>query len=338
MNAAVRKLVKRTALQTIRGSGVYALSRNSKKRNRQLLILCYHGISLQDEHLWAGHLFITPDRFRHRLKLLRDLKANVLPLGEALQRLETSSLPPRAVTITFDDGFYDFLVHATPILNEFHFPATLYLTTYYSGKRMPIVNLVLDYLLWKSGRDQVTLPEQGIPNPVSIRTWQEKMALSQRLVAWCQAQGLSTDEKDNFARDLAGQWSIDYDALLRSRMLQIMTPDEAVQVHKAGIDIQLHTHRHRTPLDRDLFTREIIDNRDRIAEVTGRRPTHFCYPSGKYDAAFFPWLRDCGVQSATTCVRGFASREVNPLLVPRVLDDSNMEPVEFEGVVSGLFA
>ena len=338
MTASLRRAVKKTALRALRGSGIYDLSRNSKKRSRQLLVLCYHGISLQDEHDWAPHLFVTADRFRHRLLMLRDLRANVLPLGEALQRMQSSTLPPRAVVITFDDGFYDFLQHATPILNEFYFPATLYLTTYYSGRRMPIVNLALNYTLWKSGQERVAFPEQGIYDPVPIRDWFDRVVAVQRLIAWCEEKRFTTDDKDHLARQLAGRLSINYDDLLRSRILQLMTPDEVARVHKSGIDIQLHTHRHRTPLDRDLFVREILDNRQRIAQITGDPATHFCYPSGNYDPAFFPWLRDCGVQSATTCERGFALRETDPFLLPRVLDDSNMEPIEFEGVVSGLFA
>lgn len=338
MTRLLRTTVKRTALNVLRGAGVYRLSRESKRRGSQVLVLCYHGISLSDEHEWAGHLFITPERFRQRLQILRDLNANVLPLGDAIRRMQSDSLPPRAVVITFDDGFYDFLVHAAPALREFQMPATLYLTTYYSGLRMPIVNLALNYVLWKSGHKRVAFPEQGIPEPAPIRDWFERAPVVKKLLAWCEERQLNTREKDDLARAIAHKLSVNYDAVVQSRILQIMTPEEAVAVHKAGVDIQLHTHRHRTPLDRDLFVGEIVDNRRRIAEITSSEATHFCYPSGNYDAAFFPWLRECGVQSATTCVPGFGSRKSDPLLVPRVLDDSNMEPVLFEGIVSGLFA
>ena len=117
-----------------------------------------------------------------------------------------------------------------------------------------------------------------------------------------------------------------------------MTPDEAARVSRAGVDIQLHTHRHRTPVNRDLFLRELRDNQERILDISGRTPDHFCYPSGLYNPEFFPWLREFGMTSATTCERGFAVASTQPFLLPRVLDDSNMEPVEFEGIVSGLFA
>jgi len=51
-----------------------------------------------------------------------------------------------------------------------------------------------------------------------------------------------------------------------------------------------------------------------------------------------PWLSDLGVQSATTCERGLARVNSNPLLLPRVLDDSTMNLLRFESFVSGLFS
>ncbi|MBV9266146.1 MAG: polysaccharide deacetylase family protein, partial [Acidobacteriaceae bacterium] len=128
--ASLRRALKRTALQALRSGGVYSRSANSHRRRQELLILCYHGVSLRDEHEWAGHLFVSPQRFQRRLAALRELKASVLPLAEGLKRLKSGSLPPRAVVITFDDGFVDFVGQAVPLLREFQLPSTLYLTTY----------------------------------------------------------------------------------------------------------------------------------------------------------------------------------------------------------------
>ncbi len=81
---------------------------------------------------------------------------------------------------------------------------------------------------------------------------------------------------------LRGNWpralSIDYDEILRSRLLQILNPAEVEAVKRAGIDVELHTHRHRTPRDQRLFVKEVEDNRRRIIDLTGKNPLHFCYP------------------------------------------------------------
>jgi hypothetical protein len=88
------------------------------------------------------------------------------------------------------------------------------------------------------------------------------------------------------------------------------------------VDVQLHTHRHRTPRNRELFLREIKGNAARIRELRGADVPleHFCYPSGEYFGEFFGWLRECGVHYATTCVPDLASRDTDRMLVPRLID------------------
>lgn len=312
--------------------------RRSQWRKQRLLILCYHGLSLQDEHEWLPHLFITPDTFRKRLATLRDMNVSVLPLGEALSRLRSGSLPPASVALTFDDGFFDFLQNGVPLLSEFAFPCTLYLTTHYVKNRYPIANLALDYVLWKSCRASVRLPDFGIDSDVPILSYAERQKLVWRVLDQAGDRGVTTAGKDEIVRSIADDLGVDYQLLLGRRMLQLMNADEVSQAARRGIDMQLHTHRHRTPMDRNLFAREIRDNRREIQGMTGTDPVHFCYPSGNYSEAFFPWLRECGVESATTCERGLAIRTANPLLLPRVLDDSTTDSLRFRSFVSGLFA
>ena len=106
-----------------------------------------------DEHLSLPGAFMAADMFRRRMQLLRDLRIHVLPLGEALERLYAGTLPERSATITVDDGFYGSYALARPILREFSFPVTVYLTTYYVQFNRPVFDVMLFYLLWKaSGR------------------------------------------------------------------------------------------------------------------------------------------------------------------------------------------
>ena len=54
--------------------------------------------------------------------------ANVLSLGDAVGRMEAGEpLPPRAVVLTFDDGYLDNLELGVPMLAEHGFPATFFL-------------------------------------------------------------------------------------------------------------------------------------------------------------------------------------------------------------------
>ncbi len=331
------KKFKQAALQSLKATGVSTLVHNSRWRRQRLLILAYHGISLSDEHIWNGSQFISPDTFRSRLQLLKKSNCAVLPLDQAIERLYASDLPDRAVAITFDDGTSDFSRQAFPLLKEFDLPATLYLTTFYSHYQRPVFDLMCSYLLWKGRNatlDLQKLTGQDLRTKLTDNDAREA-ALSQ-IHVFARGQKLSADEKEEFAASLAAHLRVDYDALLEQRIMHNVTAAEVRQLALDGVDVQLHTHRHRTPKDRQLFLREIEDNRASIQEMTGRRATHFCYPSGAYDQMFLPWLKQAGVVSATTCEAGFAARSSNPLLLPRFLDNESLSDIEFESWLTGV--
>lgn len=331
------KTLKKAALQSLKTTGVSTLVHNSSWRRQRLLILAYHGVSLTDEHLWNGSQFLAADTLRSRFELLKKTNCAVLPLGEAIERLYENDLPDRAVALTFDDGTSDFSRRAWPLLKEFDLPATLYLTTYYTDYQRPVFDLMCSYLLWLGRTETLNFKElTGQDEKTELLGNAVREAALSELQTFVRTRHLSAAAKDEFAAKLAAQLNVDYARLLEQRVMHNLSPAEVKQLADDGADIQLHTHRHRTPKDRKLFLREIDDNRRRIHEITGRATTHFCYPSGRYEAAFLPWLQGAGVVSATTCEGGFASPNSNPLLLPRFLDNENLSDIEFESWLKGV--
>jgi peptidoglycan/xylan/chitin deacetylase (PgdA/CDA1 family) len=329
---------KLATLRFMQRTGMFDRIRDSRWRSERLLILCYHGIAVEDEHEWLPKLYMTPALLRQRFEAIRGGGYNVLPLGEALQKLAQKDLPPRSVVLTFDDGGYDFYKQASPALREFGFPATVYQTTYYSEYPRPIFGLAASYILWK-GRHEVlhSPPRLGLPDssPWDLSSEEGRSKIVTELEELWTRENLSGAQKDELLQTLASALHIDYDELLRKRLLQIMQPAEIREMAAAGFDIQLHTHRHITPLNEELFRREIADNRQRIVQTTGRTPTHFCYPSGHYETMFLPWLERENVVSATTCDPGLTSRKSHPLMLPRYVDTAVQPPYVFDAWLSG---
>ena len=331
------KQLRRAVLQGLRSCGVFHLVRNSQWRRNRLLILCYHGISQEDEHLWRPRLYMPSDIFQQRLEILKRGSYNVLSIEEGLRQLRAGELPPRSVVITFDDGGYDFYKQAYPLMKSYGFPVTVYQTTYYSDYQKPIFNLVCSYMLWKR-RDTVLDKgkELGLDPPLDLRTELSRHRIVRKLVVASETDELTGAQKNDVAVRLAKLLDIDYDQLVAKRVLQLMSAGEIAQLASEGVDFQLHTHRHRTPADEDLFRKEIQDNRRRLKELTKSRAVHFCYPSGVYEAQFLPWLQAEKVVSATTCDVDLASSRSNPLLLPRFVDTSAHSAHEFESWLVGV--
>jgi len=334
-------LLRRLKLLTLSAAdnaGLFALTANSRWRHNRLLILCYHGVSLSDEHEWSD-VHITEQRLTRRLETLRDLGCPLLPLGEAIERLKVGELEGPSVVVTFDEGLYDFYSKAYPLLKASDIPSTLYVPTYYSNFQRPIFDLACSYFLWRgrgrmieSGRLFTGSPRVRIPLSAGPRS---EMHL--RMRAHVYTLGFSAVEKDQILAELAEQVGVDWDEFLASRSLQLMSPAELSSLDTKLVDVQLHTHRHRTPRSEAMFAREVKDNIDALAAMgfppSGRR--HFCYPSGDADPAFFPWLEAMGIESATTCEPAYVTRATPRLNLPRVVDTMAVTDVEFRAWITG---
>jgi len=177
----------------------------------------------------------------------------------------------------------------------------------------------------------------NLGSELDLRTGAARARVLRRLKIWAAEQNLGASGKDELAGQLAEQLGIDYCELLQRRLLHLMNPDEIAELAAQGVDFELHTHRHRMPLHRDLLWEELRQNRRRIAEWTGGPPpNHLCFPSGLWHGSQLPWLQEWGIRSAATCQPGLVSRMTAPLLLPRVVDHSQMRQVEFEGWLAGV--
>ena len=330
-------LTRQAKLALLRGCHLTGLTRlvlNSSWRQQRLLILCWHNIALDDEHLWNPQLCLSPATFRSRLELLRSLRCNVLPLGDALERLKNGMLPPKAVALTIDDGDSSAYLLAWPILREFGFPATLYWTTYYSTKPYAVFDTMLSYLLWKARGKRLHLLEPALES--DLATAEKRTHSFQRIYKHAQDNAWTGEQKEEFVATTARNLGIDYAAVKALRILHLITPAEARAMQAEGLDLQLHTHRHRVPKDPSQFAVELQDNGQRIRDAGAPDPRHFCYPSGSYVPEFAAWLRQNNVVSATTCQPGFARRDSDLYFLPRLLDQEDKSATELESWVSGV--
>lgn len=335
MSTGYLRRLKRVSLRAIQSLGGFELLLDSAWRRKRLLILCYHGVSIDDEHEWSPSLYMSPADLRTRLDILRASRCAVLPLGEAVDRLYRGTLPQRSVVMTFDDGYFDFYRQAYPLLREFDMPATVYLTTLRCGVDHPIFRLVVRYMLWKARGRMIEKDAALGGTTFDLRSEDGRSHALTAVLDVAERDGLDIEGKHRLAGHLGARLGVDYDRLASRRLLTIMTPEEVRELASRGVDFQLHTHTHTAPREVARFEREIARNREAIEGMTGQPASHFCYPSGLYRPEFLPWLERGSVMSATTCDPGLASARSNRLLLPRFVDMTGVSPLEFRAWISG---
>lgn len=68
-------------------------------------------------------------RFARQMAYLKWAGYRVVDLAEGLAALRAGGLPPRAVCLTFDDGYRNFLDYAWPVLEHYRYPVTVFLVS-----------------------------------------------------------------------------------------------------------------------------------------------------------------------------------------------------------------
>ena len=103
---------------------VYRLSMDRQPAG--FTLLTYHMILERPDpfYPWA----VLRPAFERQLRFVQR-HCTVLSLNEIADRLDRGQpLPPRCVSLTFDDGYRDFSTTAWPLLQQYRLPATLFLT------------------------------------------------------------------------------------------------------------------------------------------------------------------------------------------------------------------
>jgi len=269
--------------------------------SRRLLVLAWHNI------IGTPGLPGTADRygeaFARQLQMLRRY-ANVVPLDRALRALGSGRpLPPRAVALTFDDGYRDNLDLAVPILRGFQMPATFFLVTDFLAQRSRIWWEELGWafahptdpkLTWDGWHYDLTTPERRSQARAGIAESLKTLDASARLAAVDELIARLAPEGTRPGPELFCDW------------------DAARALRDAGHHIGSHTVSH--PIlsheAEPAQAAELADSKRELERELDVPVDVLAYPNGRpadYDRATLDQARRAGYRFALTTDMGFVT-------------------------------
>jgi peptidoglycan/xylan/chitin deacetylase (PgdA/CDA1 family) len=318
-------------LWCVRLVGGFALARRLTRH--AVMIIGWHGVSLEREHERFSSLFIRPESLRRRLAFLAR-HYTVIDLDELALQHASGTFKPRQVVLTFDDGFENFHVAAAPILREYSMPATNYIVSEYletgaANYRMMVRDVVR---LAPARQNAVTLPEGTTIPPTS-----GQMALESAALKEFDARGPALTARASYVDALGRVLAVDTQGLLAGRIWHSMAPGTVRSLAQEGFAMQLHTHSHFNVVEHaDVAGEQIRLNRAAVEETTGRPAPHFCYPSGRWTKSIWPTLEREGVKTATTTRTGPNFSSTPLLALRRLMNGEDRTQLEFEFELSNL--
>jgi peptidoglycan/xylan/chitin deacetylase (PgdA/CDA1 family) len=333
----MKKSLLLVILRMAKLAGLFALARRLTAGN--LRILCYHGAALRDEHHFSPGLFMSKETFASRMDFLARHGYPVIGLDAAVAGLPRGDWPKGATVVTIDDGWFGTYRQMAPVLRARGFPSTLYIATYYLEKQTQVFNVAVNYVLWRAGAQTLELAEVAdcLNGRHELADVRQRAEASGRLGGFAETL-CGAQARQALFRRLCEVVGVDASEIERERLCAFLRIEEARELQAAGIDIQLHSHRHRFPAESfEAAAAEIADNRQALAPVGHPALQHFCYPSGEYQDRQLAWLPRLGIVSATTIKAGFTRAGDSPHELRRFLDSERVSPIEFEAEMSGFF-
>lgn len=238
---------------------------------------------------------------------------NVIPLDEAVDRLQKNSLPPRAAAITFDDGYEDNYSIAMPLLKKHGVSATFFIATgFLNGGRMwndSIIEAVRNTT--NSSLDLTSLGLDVIP----VSNPQEKYtAISKIISALKYEQFDARREKSDLVGHLAGV-QLPTDLMMSIEQLKQMRAHEML--------IGAHTVNHPILAKIDLKSAEleIRNSKDFLEGILNEPIQLFAYPNGKPVQDYLPehaaLTEKLGFNAAFATSAGVANNKSSRFNIPR---------------------
>jgi len=277
-------------------------------------VLGYHNV----EPTWAfpGTSATAAVRgFDRQLRALRRW-AHVVPLSEALTHLAAGRpLPPRAVALTFDDGYRDSATVVAPLLVRHGLPATFFLVPGFLSGRVPVWWEELAWAVHTRTRASVVSQDVRYETLTQEQRHACVAAVSESLKRLDQQSRLAALAELVSGLDPPGPNPSD--ALF-------MSWDDAQALLRAGFDIGSHTCGHPILSNETAAsqTSELAGSKAELEARLGRRMDLLAFPNGRavdYDDRTLRAVRDCGYAFALTTRTGFATVDHAPFEVRRVV-------------------
>jgi len=265
----------------------------------RLLILTFHRVlpdELRKEYPLPG-LAVTPEELHWILSELLP-HFELMTVSDAVRRLRHDRAPRPLIAVSFDDGQWDNLEYAAPVLKALDVRATFYVPTDYVGKTQLLWHDRAAFA-WQMSAPDVRASVIARSSTLSLNP-EASVAAFLEAVKRIDPQTRATIVERLSERVQAGpSWA------------RLMTWQEVMSLRQAGHEIGSHSCSHALlpQLDDAAQRAELLGSMNAIKEALGEQPKSLCYPNGSFDSRSVAIAKELGYENAVTTRWGLNDRQ-----------------------------
>ncbi len=336
--ASWRKKVLDVGLSLAVKAGIFNFSRLLSPQT--LTVLNYHRIDHADSphfDLFKPNVSATPQEFACQMDYVQ-ARYNVISCEQLDRWLQGDAvLPPYPALITFDDGYYDNLLHAFPVLQARNLRAIIFLTTGFIGTPRPFYWDIVAYCFHHTRRDHADLPLLG------ERRWSDAVSREKVMLAWVEALKKIPEAQKRALMERIGE-ILDV-AIPADRFSNLyLTWPQVREMSQNGIAFGSHTVNHPilTRILPEQVRSELSESKQRLEEEIGQPVISLAYPNGQaadFSEEVMRLARETGFRLAFSLLPGptrLGTVKNSPLAIRRVYIGRNHTFPRFVAALAGL--
>lgn len=276
-------------------------------RRNTLQVLNYHQVLTVWDPLRPDE--VTAAQFNLQMQWISQY-FNPLPLSHALELQQQGKLPPRAVAITFDDGYENNVSVALPILTQWQVPATFFIASDFLDGGIMWNDRVIETVRRWPGK---ALAAQWLGVPV-LPLSNDRERYEATLVLLRALKYLPFEERQAAVAKLCDVTELPAMMMSREQLQSLVD-------HQMEIGGHTCSHPILTQLSPERAAAEIDDNRRYLAGLLEQTPVGFAYPNGQpgkdFDRSTIALLQQSGYQYAVTTGHGVRGPQGDSYQIPR---------------------
>ena len=237
--------------------------------NTRLNVLVYHHVLPVSKNI-LDDVAIDSVSFNWQMRLISKV-FNVMSVERALELIDKGNLPPRAIAITFDDGYLDNYTEAFPILKRYGLTATFFLVGKAVSEGQIWNHRVMEAVL-NTKLEDLDLNDIGF-GLISVGNLASKVEANSYLNE--QLKKLPPEEQRGKVNYIVAQ----------SRILQpkrsMLTEGQIDRMVEDGMTIGCHTMNHPmlSSIDLETAEKDIQSSKDQLSKLSGQQVSYFAYPA-----------------------------------------------------------
>lgn len=209
-----------------------------------------------------------------------------------------------AVIMSFDDGSYDIMQHAHPVLKRRGLPYNINIVTESLETGFPPYAVSV-YDALNTTRHGAYINEENFSKPVRIAIDRAKPAKTESVFRWLLA-GLDEDARRLLAHDIINRLTDGAPPASR-----VLSKEDIVYLKREGVEIGSHTHSHAilTDLDSAGIDNELRRSKKILEELCGSTIDIIAFPQGKYNNEVVTLSRRAGYRYLLLAGDGTSTEE-----------------------------